>query len=56
VRCLVTGRRPYNPAAIASDSAVREGKTHRTALDVVREERRLATMNSIIDIFKPTGS
>ncbi|MFD3703325.1 hypothetical protein ACFWUP_09280 [Nocardia sp. NPDC058658] len=42
-------------AAGADPPAVKPMPRPQTALDTVREERRLAVMNSIVDIFKPSA-
>lgn len=40
-------------AAGADPPAVKPMPRPQTAMDIIREERRLAVMNSIVDIFKP---
>ncbi|MEC3955816.1 hypothetical protein VMT65_22475 [Nocardia sp. CDC153] len=56
---IIDGLQGVQAAVIAAAGAdppqVKPMPRPQTALDVVREERRLATMNSIIDIFKPAA-
>ncbi|MEU4648167.1 hypothetical protein [Nocardia fluminea] len=56
---IIDGLQGVQAAVIAAAGAdppqVKPMPRPQTAMDVVREERRLSTMNSIVDIFKPAA-